>query len=191
MTERDLEPGLLPRGGAYRTLLSYQRALMVYDVTFWFCERFIKAGDRTRDQMLQAARSGKQNIVEGSKASRTSKETELRLTNVARASFEEALEDYLDFLRVRGLTCWSKDSREARYVRRLAQASGATSEVFREICATRDAAVVANIGICLLHQTTYLLRRQIARLERDFIEEGGIRERMRKVRVARRDGGGE
>jgi four helix bundle protein len=97
------EEKLLPPHGNYRELLSYQKAEAIYDVTFRFCQRFLCRGDRTIDQMVQAARSGKQNIVEGSKASVTSTETEIKLTNVARASFEELLEDYRDFLRVRDL----------------------------------------------------------------------------------------
>jgi len=93
---------------------------VVYDLTFRFCARFLSKGDRTIDQMVQAARSGKQNIVEGSKAAGTSKEMEIKLTNVARASLEELLEDYRDFLRVRDLEIWAKDSSEAHYVRKLA-----------------------------------------------------------------------
>jgi hypothetical protein len=108
---------LLPPHGNYAALLSYQKAEIVYDLTYHFCERFIKRGDRTHDQMVQAARSGKQNIAEASKASGTSKEPELKLTNVARASLEELMLDYRDFLRVRGHHQWPKDSREALFVR--------------------------------------------------------------------------
>ena len=110
----------IPPHGQYQDLLSYQKAVIVYDVTFRFCQRFLSKGDRTIDQMVQAARSGKQNIVEGSKASGTSKETELKLTNVARASLEELLEDYRDFLRARDLAIWEKRSKQAQYVRNLA-----------------------------------------------------------------------
>lgn len=113
----------IPPHGNYQELLSYQKAEVVYDLTFRFCERFLKKGDRTIDQMVQAARSGKQNIVEGSKASGTSKEMEIKLTNVARASLEELLVDYQDFLRVRDLALWKKDSKEAQYVRKLGSAS--------------------------------------------------------------------
>src|SRR5580693_48243 len=108
-----MEPGFIPPHGNYRELLSYQKAEVVYDLTFRFCQRFLSRGDRTIDQMVQAARSGKQNIAEGSKASGTSKETEIKLTNVARASLEELLLDYRDFLRVRDLRQWEKDSKEA------------------------------------------------------------------------------
>ena len=101
-------PGFLPPHGNYQELLSYQKAEVVYDLTYRFCQRFLNRGDRTIDQMVQAARSGKQNIAEGSKASGTSKETEIKLTNVARASLEELLVDYHDFLRVRDLRLWEK-----------------------------------------------------------------------------------
>jgi len=123
-----------------------------------------------------------QNIVEGSKASGTSKETEIKLTNVARASLEELLEDYRDFLRVRGLAIGDKGSQEARYVRKLGANPHATFEAYREFCETRPAEVVANIAICLIHQANYLMDRQIAALERDFVSDGGLRERMTRVR---------
>lgn len=181
------QPGFIPPHGHYQELLSYQKAEVVYDITFRFCERFLKRGDRTIDQMVQAARSGKQNIVEGSKASGTSKEMEIKLTNVARASLEELLMDYQDFLRVRDLAIWEKDSEEALYVRKLGMRKPMTFEVFREFCETRSADVVANIAICLIHQTNYLLDQQVRRLEQDFIKEGGLRERMTKVRLQERN----
>lgn len=174
---------LLPPRGDYRTLLTYQKSEVIYDITFRFCRRFLARGDRTIDQMVQAARSGKQNILEGSKAGTTSKETEIKLTNVARASLEELLEDYRDFLRVRNLTIWEKDGREARYARKLGMASPLTYEDFREIVETRSADVVANIAICLIHQANYLLDRQLAGLERAFLHSGGLRERMTRARL--------
>ena len=174
--------GFLPPRGNYRRLLSYQKAEIVYDITYRFCERFLKLGDRTIDQMVQAARSGKQNIAEGSKASLTSTQTEIRLTNVARASLEELLIDYEDFLRVRDHKLWPKDSREAIFVRNLSSKSDTNFEMYRTFCETRGAEVVANIAICLIHQTNYLLDRQIRRLEMDFVKTGGIRERMTAAR---------
>src|SRR5580704_9010883 len=171
-------PGFIPPHGNYRQLLSYQKAEVIYDLTFRFCQRFLRKGDRTTDQMVQAARSGKQNIAEGSMASGTSKETEIKLTNVARASLEELLVDYRDSLRVRDLRLWDKDSKEALFVRELGQQSPITYETYREFCETRPAEVVANIAICLIHQTNYLLDRQIRRMQQDFLKEGGIRERM-------------
>ena len=137
--------------------------------------------------MIQAARSGKQNIAEGSAASGTSKETELKLTNVARASLEELLVDYGDFLRVRQAPVWTKDSKEATYVRKLAAITPISYETYRDLCESRPAEIVANIAICLLHQTNYLLNQQIRRLEQDFIKEGGIRERMTGARLESRD----
>jgi four helix bundle suffix protein len=177
---------ILPHG-SYKNLLSYRKAETVYDLTFRFCERFLRKGDRTIDQMVQAARSGKQNIVEGAAASGTSKETELKLTNVARASLEELLEDYRDFLRVRDLILWGKNSKEAQYVRKLGSNPDANYETYREFCETRPAEIVANIAICLIHQATFLLDRQISRLEHDFLKEGGLRERMTRARLQARD----
>src|SRR6185503_19563599 len=146
----------IPPHGNYRELLSYQKAEVVYDLTFRFCHKFLTKGDRTIDQMIQAARSGKQNISEGSKASGTSKETELKLTNVARSSLEELLDDYEDFLRVRDLKLWEKDSKEARFVRRLGNRSHTTYETYRTYVETRPPDVVANIAICLIHQANFL-----------------------------------
>ena len=182
-----LQRGFIPPHGNYQELLSYQKAEVVYDLTFRFCQRFLNRGDRTIDQMVQAARSGKQNIVEGSKASAPSKEMEIKLTNVARASLEELLADYRDFLRVRDLPLWEKNSKKAMFVRRLGHQPHVTFEMFREFCETRPAEVVANIAICLIHQANYLLDQQIRRLEQDFIKTGGIRERMTKARLQHRN----
>ncbi len=179
-------PIILPHGN-YQELLSYQKSEVIYDLTFRFCEKHLKRGDRTIDQMVQAARSGKQNIVEGSKASGTSKEMEIKLTNVARASLEELLEDYRDYLRVRDLAIWEKDSKEAQYVRQLGNKAHTTYETYRTYVDTRSAEVVANIAICLIHQANYLLDQQIRRLEKDFLKEGGLRERMTKARLQARD----
>jgi four helix bundle suffix protein len=178
----------LPAHGHYRTLLSYRKAEIVFDMTFCFCKRFLSKGDRTVDQMVQAARSGKQNIAEGSKASGTSKETEIKLTNVARASLEELLVDYQDFLRTRNHALWTKGCKEAVFVRKRGSDPEVTYEAYREFCETRPAEVVANIAICLLHQTNYLLDQQIRRLEQDFLREGGIRERMTRARLKQRAG---
>lgn len=180
--DEDSLHGFLPEHGSYRSLVSFRKAEIVYDITNKFCERFLRRGDRTIDQMIQAARSGKQNIAEGSKAAATSKETEIRLTNVARASLEELLIDYEDYLRVRGLRQWEKDSEEALYVRRLGSQQSVSYDHFRQFCETRSAEVVANIAICLINQGTYLLTRQLRRLELEFLRDGGIRERMYKAR---------
>ncbi|HMC28514.1 MAG TPA: four helix bundle suffix domain-containing protein [Verrucomicrobiae bacterium] len=181
------EQGFLPPHGNYAELLSFQKAEIVYDVTFRFCHKFLSKGDRTMDQMVQAARSGKKNILEGSKASLTSKETEIKLTNVARASLEELLDDYRDYLRARDLPIWDKDSKEAQYVRRLGNRPHVTYETYRVFCETRPAGVVANIALCLIHQTNYLVDQQIRRLEKDFITEGGLREKMTRARLQHRN----
>jgi len=183
-----MKPKFIPRHGGYQNLLSYQRSEIVYDITCRFCQRFLTKGDRTIDQMTQAARSGKQNIAEGSSASGTSKEMEIKLTNVARASLEELLIDYRDFLRVRDHELWAKNSKKSRYVHKLAMQPGATYETYREFCESRPAEVVANIAVCLINQTNYLLDQQIRRLEQDFIKEGGLRERMTRVRLQERTG---
>jgi four helix bundle suffix protein len=143
-------------------------------------------GDRTVDQMIQSARSGKKNILEGSKAGFTSRETELKLTNVARGSLEELLDDYVDFLRARDFPLWDKNSREARFVRRLGCKNPQTYEIYRQFVDTRPPEVIANIAICLIHQANYLIDQQLLWLEKDFIEQGGLRERMTRVRLNRR-----
>ncbi len=186
MALKDSAGGFLPRHGNYAGLKSFQKAEIIYDLTYRFCGRFLSRGDRTIDQMVQAARSGKQNIVEGSKASKTSTETELKLTNVARASLDELLNDYQDYLRTRKLKLWDKDSKQARYVRRLGSKPASTYEDYREFAETRPPEVVANIAICLIHQANFLLDRLIVRLEQDFLKEGGIRERMTRARVRSR-----
>jgi len=180
------EEGFLPQHGNYEELLSYQKSEVVYDLTFRFCGKFLKTGDRTMDQMIQAARSCKQNIVEGSKAAKTSKEMEIKLTNVARASLEELLQDYKDYLRVRDLRLWDKDSKEAQYARRIGRGQRASYEHYREFCETRPVETVANIAICLIHQTNYLLDQQLKWQEQNFLKEGGLREKMTQARLESR-----
>ena len=174
---------VLPPRGDYQTLLSFQKAEVVYDITFRFAHKYLSRGDRTVDQMIQSARSCKQNILEGSKAGTTSKETEIKLTNVGRASLEELLADYRDYLRVRDLQIWDKNSKEALFVRELGRQTPQTYEIYREFVETRPAEVIANIAICLIHQTTYLLDQQLKTLEKEFIEQGGMRERMTRARL--------
>jgi four helix bundle suffix protein len=174
-----------PRGD-YQTLLSFHKAEVVYDITFHFAHKHLSRNDRTVDQMIQAARSGKKNLLEGSKASITSRETEIKLTNVARASLEELLDDYRDYLRVREHREWDKDSKEALFVRRLGRKVPQTCELYREFVETRPPEITANIAICLIHQANYLIDQQLRRLEMDFLEHGGLRERMTRARLARR-----
>jgi four helix bundle suffix protein len=171
--DSDLPERVLPPRGDYRTLLGFQKAEVVYDITFRFTHKFLSSrGDRTVDQMIQAARSGKKNILEGSKAAPTSTETELKLTNVAR---------------VRELPLWDKNSKEALYVRNLGRKKPQTYECYREFVETRPPEVVANIALCLIHQANYLIDRQLLRLEADFIKNGGLRERMMRIRLEYRN----
>ena len=175
----------IPPHGGYEDLLSFQKARIVYDGTVCFCGRFLQKRDRTFDQMVQAARSGKQNILEASQASGTSKETEIKLVNVARASLEELLEDYRDFLRTGGHSLWDKNSREALFARKLGTKGDVSYESYRTYFDTRSPEVVANILICLIHQTNYLLDQLLRQLEQAFLKDGGLRERMTRARLSR------
>lgn len=167
---------LLPTHGGYRRLYSFQKAEIIFDATVYFTRRFFRPDDRTIDQMVQAARSGKQNIAEASMASGTSKEMEIKLTNVARASLEEVLIDYEDFLRIRGFCLWGV---KHPYTERLANPS---YETFRKGIENDSSEICANVIIDLIKITTYLLNGQIRRLEQDFLREGGLRERMSQAR---------
>ena len=168
----------IPPHGGYKKLLSYQKAEIVYDATVSFCDRFIDKRSRTHDQMIQAARSGKQNIIEGSMASGTSKETEIKLTNVARASLEELLADYRDFLRTRSLQEWPVEHAYVTRLRELNRIPDATYTTFRKGIENPDPAIAANVIIGLIRVTSVLLDRQLRQLERAFVKEGGLRERM-------------
>src|SRR6266436_6745100 len=178
--------GFIPPHGGYEKLFSYPKTQIIYDATARFCDRFIDKRSRTHDQMVQAARSGNKNIAEGSQISGTSKETEIKLTNVARGSLEELLGDYQDYLRQRSHPLWDKNSKEALYVRKLGKKPKLSYEDFREFIETRPPQIVANILICLIHQANYLLDQQLRRLEQDFVKEGGLRERMTRARLAAR-----
>ena len=187
-----------PSGG-YRKLASFQTATIIYDATVWFCEKFVDRRSRMVDQMVQAARSGRQNIAEGSRASATSSQTELRLVNVARASLEELLLDYEDFLRHRRLKLWALDDPESLAVREVPKkfraSQGDQSDLtdlsdeerwvfYAKWLEHADPAVRANALICLINQTNYLLDRQIAGLEEQFVEEGGYSEKLAAQRLA-------
>jgi four helix bundle suffix protein len=168
----------LRASGGFRQLRSFQVAEIIYDATAAFCERFVDKRSRTHDQMVQAARSGRQNIAEGSRASGTSSQTELRLVGVARASLDELLLDYEDFLRQRRLPQWGKDDRRSQHVRAI-RGSYAPYRAFVE---QSNAETAANTVICLIHQANYLLDRQIAALERQFIQGGGYSEQLAAAR---------
>lgn len=171
----------IPQKGYYRGLRVYQVAEIIYDVTYIFVNRFIPRGDRTADQMIQAARSGKQNIAEGSAAGSTSKETEIKLTNVAKASLQELLIDYEDYLRVRNLELWNKDSDKALQARQFCK-THRDSAVYRKAVAVRTDETVANICIILIHQADVMLHNLIERQKLDFLKGGGIREQMSTAR---------
>jgi four helix bundle suffix protein len=171
---------LIPKTGDYKKLLTYKKAEIIYDLTYYFCQNYLSKGDRTVDQMIQAARSGKQNIVEGSAASGTSKETEIKLTNVAKASLQELLIDYEDYIRTRNLMLWAKNSVQALKMRELGKTQ--TSDYFIKIAKTRTPETIANMTICLIHQEDYLLEKQIDKLSKDFLEKGGFKEQMYKAR---------
>jgi restriction system protein len=189
-----------PSGG-YRKLRSFQVTTVIYDGTVSFCDRFVDKRSRTHDQMVQAARSGRQNIAEGSRAAATSSQTELRLVNVARASLDELLLDFEDYLRQHGHPQWEKDNPHAQAVRevgrrsqgdltdrtdRTDQSDPTEQAPYAAWLNDDNPAVVANALICLVHQANYLLDRQIAALERQFIAEGGYSERLAAARLAHR-----
>ncbi|MBI4726941.1 four helix bundle protein [candidate division TA06 bacterium] len=190
MTEKIQPPQLIPPHGGYRNLRSYQTAELVYDYTVVFCDRFIDKRSRTHDQMVQAARSGVQNIAEGSMASATSKKTELKLTSVARASLEELLLDFQAFLRQRGLRIWAKDSPEALAVRKHFQSDRPDMPDRSDPYSLKTASpeVAANTMICLTNQASYLLGRQLKKLEQQFLTEGGFTERLYNARSQMRNG---
>ena len=179
-------PRLIPAHGGYRELRSYQNSEIVYDATVKFCDRFVDRRSRTHDQMVQAARSGKQNIAEGSMASGTSKKTELKLVGVARASLEELLLDFEDFLRQRGLAVWGKDHATAQTVRKLVYRTNRSYETYKPYVEDAPPEVAANTLICLINQTNYLLDQQLRQLEQQFLEEGGFTERLYRTRVQAR-----
>ena len=176
----------LPKGGGYEGLAVYKKATVIYDMTFHFAHRFLQEHkDRTVDQMVQAARSGKQNIAEGSAASTTSSETELKLMNVARASMKELLVDYEDYLRVRNLNQWNIHDERAVKTRSFCTKHTETADFMTDIDKRSDEAI-ANIVITLLHQFDSMMGKLISSLEKEFVQKGGIRERMTAARLGYR-----
>lgn len=170
-----------PHGG-YRDLRAFQVSEIVYDGTVVFCRRFVSSRSRTVDQMVQAARSGRQNIAEGSVASATSKKMELKLTAVARASLEELLLDYEDYLRQNGLVKWDKDHPKAVFIRKLGQGENRTYQTYRIYLEDKTAETAANTLICLIHQANYLLDLLLREQGKRFVEEGGFTEKLHRVR---------
>lgn len=179
--------GFIPKHGGYRNLITYQKSEIIYDGTVYFTGRAFKKYDRTIDQMVQAARSGKQNIAEASMASGTSKEMEIKLTNVARASLEELKIDYEDFLRTNKLQIWPKEHPYVVRLRELNKIPNPTYDTFKKGIEHESLEISANVIIGLIKVVSYLLNNQIKSLEAAFIKEGGLRERMTKARNEQRN----
>ena len=176
----------LPKHGHYRHLRVYQVTEMIYDITYYFTQHYLQRGDRTVDQMIQAARSGKQNIAEGNQAAATSSETEIKLTNVAKASLEELLDDYEDYLRVRNLQQWGNLHPRYEKMRQYARSEDIKKDYAARIQRMNDEEI-ANLCITLIHQAMYMLHKLLVTMQNRFVTEGGIKERMYQSRVKYRE----
>lgn len=176
---------LIPNRTDHHSLMCYRKAEAIYDVTYNFTKRFLVVGDRTIDQMVQAARSGKQNIVEGYHAGATSTEMELKLFNVAKSSLQELLADYEDFLRVREMRRWESGSAEFVYAKKLGEKHN-DSAFWMDIVRKREAETVANIAIILLRQADYLIYRYLQSVGERFLRQGGFREKLTSERLKKR-----
>ena len=182
MNQNNQKITFLPQHGHYRNLRVYQVSEMIYDITFYFCQKYLQKGDRTVDQMVQAARSGKQNIAEGNQAAATSSETEIKLTNVAKASLEELLDDYEDYLRVRGLQQWGQLHPRYEAMRNYARSNQIKKDYASQIQKMNDEEI-ANLCITLIHQAMYMLHKLLETMQDRFVTEGGIKERMLHARL--------
>jgi len=185
---KPLEPQpFLPKKGNYRGLLVYQKAECLYDITFFFAHHyFVERKDRTIDQVIQAARSGKQNIAEGCAAASTSAETEIRLMGVARASMQETLLDYKDYLRTRHLEEWAVDDPRTRQIQEYSKNHNRPEDYTKDI-EKRSPEALCNIAITLICQYDVMMGRLLDRLQKDFVEKGGIREQMTAARLGYRN----
>ena len=177
------EDGFIPKHGGYERLITYQKSEIIYDGTYYFAHKYLNKYDRTIDQMIQSARSGKQNIVKASMASGTSKETEIKLTNVARASLEELKKDYEDYIRTRHLTFWDKKHPFYAALTQKHKTLNANYETYRKGIESTDPEVSANVLLSLVNVTSYLLAQQMKTLEKEFLQQGGLRERMSQARI--------
>ena len=175
---------LIKSQGDHRNLICYRKAELIYDITYHFANLAFARGDRTIDQMIQAARSGKQNIVEGNADAETSIEMGIKLINVAKASLKELLTDYEDYLRVNGYEQWRDDSEKFIAMRKLGVEG--SSQTILDIAKSRPLDTVANMAIILLKQEDYLLHKLLTSLSEQFLEEGGFKEKMHRMRVERR-----
>lgn len=185
--EKANNKGFIPQHGGYKNLITYQKSEIIYDGTIYFTKRFFHKYDRTIDQMVQAARSGKQNIVEASMASGTSKEMEIKLTNVARASLEELKIDFQDFLRTQKLPIWDIEHKLTTRFREINKTPNATYATYQKAIEHEQPEICANSMICLINIVSYLLAQQMKSLEKAFMNEGGLRERMTKARIETRN----
>ena len=181
-----MESSFLKQKGNYRDLIAFQKTECIYDITYYFAHKYLKVGDRTIDQMIQAARSGRQNIAEGCEAGTTSSESEIKLINVAKASLQELLLDYEDYLRVRNLRKWEFDEEKAIITRKVCSKQN-NSAFYRETVTKRSDETICNIAITLIHQAHYLLRKYLEKLQQEFLQNGGIKEQMYKARINRRN----
>jgi len=172
----------LPQHGHYRNLRVYKVTEIIYDITYYFTQKYLNKGDRTIDQMVQAARSGKQNIAEGNQAAATSSETEIKLTNVAKASLEELLTDYEDYLRVRNLQQWGQLHPRYEALRQYARSESIMQDYAQQIKRMNDEEI-SNLCITLIHQATYMLHKLLTTMQNRFITEGGIKEQMYNARA--------
>lgn len=177
---------LIENRSNYKNLITYRKANTIFCMTYYFCEKYLSKGDRTVDQMIQAARSGKQNIIEGCAASATSAKTEIKLINVAKASLRELLEDFEDYLKTRNHRQWEKESIEFEAMKKLAREHN-DSEFFMSLIQSRPPETIANMAIILLNQTDYLLFRQLKALEKRFLETGGFTEKLYRLRTQNRE----
>lgn len=183
-----MDKRIIDSNSNYTNLLCYQKAVVIYDLTYHFCTRFIDKRDRTYDQMIQAARSGKQNIVEGVVDKASSYEMAIKLLNVARASLKELLEDYKDYLRTRNHCVWSVDSKEVAAMRKLGVEKN-DPEYYIHLAESRSDDVIANMTIVLIYQADTLIMRYIKSVEEDFKTNGGIKERLHKLRMESKNPG--
>ena len=178
----DSSKTFLPQHGHYRNLRVYKVTEIIYDITYYFTQKYLRKGDRTIDQMVQAARSGKQNIAEGNQAAATSSETEIKLTNVAKASLEELLTDYEDYLRVRNLQQWGQLHPRYDALRQYARSEKIMQDYAQQIKRLNDEEI-SNLCITLIHQATYLLHKLLITMQNRFVTEGGIKEQMYNARA--------
>lgn len=177
---------VLKKAVVWKELYFYRKSDALYQITVEFCRRFLPAhGDRTVDQMVQAARSGKQNIVEGSEDGQTSSEMEIKLMNVARGSLQELRADYLDYLNTHHLSVWNADSERQRKLREFCHSHNDYSD-YEPLLSKMNDEEMANLALTLCHQTDKMMCNYIENLEKLFVTEGGIKERMHAARTGYR-----